>query len=161
MINFTLPPLRKRKADIPLLVTHFLQKLKPRFGEKEFSSEAFGILCLHDWPGNIRELENLVQEHMVLVPKRRIGPEDLQLKSEKTQHFEGWPSFQAAKKTVIDRFERDYLSTMLRIHNGSITLAAKAAGKDRRSFGRLVAKHGLSRYNIRADRHPNPKERPQ
>ncbi len=142
VITLTLPPLRKRKEDIPILIEHFIKKYESRFGSKSFSQDAIEMLSLHNWPGNIRELENLVQKSIIMTPGKVIEPRSISFNTEHSQR-KSFPTFQEAKKVMINEFEKDYLSTMLKLNNGNITHAAKAAGKDRRSFGRLVTKHRL------------------
>src|ERR1700733_15563452 len=76
-----LPPLRERLEDIPLLLRHFVNKFAGRIG-KEIShipSEVFELLCLHDWPGNIRELQNFIERAMIMCSGRdlRILPDEL------------------------------------------------------------------------------------
>ncbi|RPJ82669.1 MAG: sigma-54-dependent Fis family transcriptional regulator, partial [Deltaproteobacteria bacterium] len=79
VIPIKMPPLRDRKSDIPLLVNHFLEKFQAirKTKEKEFSNEALDVLIQYDWPGNIRELENLIERLSVLVDKRVFDVSDL------------------------------------------------------------------------------------
>ncbi len=141
VVPLTLPPLRERREDIPVLANHFLKKYERKFGAKRFSPAAMEKLSLHPWPGNIRELENMVQQVMILVPDDVIGPESLPFAAQNDQQPQMCYTFQEAKRKAIEAFESEYISNLLRIHDGNITRAAKAAGKDRRVFGRLVQKH--------------------
>ncbi len=143
VVPLTLPPLRERREDIPILANHFLKKYERKFGAKRFSPAAMEKLSLHPWPGNIRELENMVQHVMIMVPDRVIGPESLPFAAQDDQQPKMFHNFQEAKRKAIETFERAYISNLLRIHDGNITRAAKASGKDRRAFGRLVKKHRL------------------
>ena len=78
VIPVRLPPLRERTSDIPLLVEHFLEKLSERMGERKgISEEALELLGRYGWPGNIRELENLMERLAVLVDGDVIAGEDL------------------------------------------------------------------------------------
>jgi len=142
VITLTLPSLRERQEDIPILAGHFLKKYERKFGAKRFSPAAMEKLSLYPWPGNIRELENIVQQVMILVPGPVIGPESLPFSLREIQYSSlACQTFQEAKIKAIEAFEREYIANMLRLHNGNITRAAKTAGKDRRVFGRLVKKH--------------------
>ncbi|GHV52576.1 RNA polymerase subunit sigma-54 [Deltaproteobacteria bacterium] len=78
VVPFHIPPLRKRKEDIPLLVKHFSRRMSKKCGShKEFSQEAMGILQKYDWPGNIRELEHLVEKLYVTLQKKVIAEQDI------------------------------------------------------------------------------------
>ena len=141
IVPLALPPLRERREDIPVLATHFLKKYELKFGAKRFSPAALEMLSHHPWPGNIRELENIVLQVMILVPDEVIGPESLPFSLEDAHRSQTCQTFQEAKKKVIEAFEMEYLSDILSLYHGNITRAAKAAGKDRRVFGRLVKKY--------------------
>lgn len=143
IVPLALPSLRERREDIPILAKHFLKKYERKFGTRRFSSAAMEKLSLYSWPGNIRELENIVLQVMILVPDEVIGPESLPFSLEGGDRSQTCQPFQEAKKKVINAFEMEYLSDILSLYHGNITRAAKAAGKDRRVFGRLVKKHKL------------------
>ena len=89
VVHINLPPLRERVEDIPVLTEHFLKKYAEENAKevKGFSSEAMGYLTAFDWPGNVRQLENVVERCVVLAPKEFIEPEDLpaELRDEDTQ----------------------------------------------------------------------------
>ena len=144
VITLTLPPLRERREDIPLLVDHFIKKYAHRFGEKSLSPGAMKMLSLHTWPGNIRELENVIQQIMVMTPHRIIEPESLPFEVAESQQGRDFSPFHEAKRKSVEQFEKEYLSEILLFHKVNITQAAMAAGKDRREFGRLVKKYQLS-----------------
>ncbi len=141
VITLTIPPLRDRREDIPVLAGHFLKKYAGRFGVKELSPAAMRILSSHTWPGNIRELENVIQHSMIMSPHPVIEPESMPFKTEEIQANRFCINFQEAKRKTIEQFEREYIYNVLRAHNGNLTQAAKAAGKERSAFGRLVKKY--------------------
>jgi two-component system NtrC family response regulator len=89
VVQLTLPPLRERREDIPLLIAHFTDKLAKESGltPKTFTPEALDMLCGYEWPGNIRQLENTVERCMVMVPGDRIDVQDLspEIRDEETQ----------------------------------------------------------------------------
>lgn len=144
VITFFLPPLRDRREDIPLLAEHFLKKYAQRFGVKRLSPAAMEMLSLYSWPGNIRELENVIQQVLIMGPHQVIGPESLAFNVVESQPGQALNTFQEAKRKTIEQFEKEYVYNVLSLHKGNITQAAKAAGKDRREFGRLVKKYRLS-----------------
>ncbi len=89
VVHLMLPALRERREDIPLLVAHFIEKLSAEsgVGAKAFTPEALDFLCGYEWPGNIRQLENMVERCMVMVPGERIDVQDLppEIRNEETQ----------------------------------------------------------------------------
>jgi DNA-binding NtrC family response regulator len=144
ILRVTVPPLRERGEDVILLAEYFLE----RYGTPtmRLSDEAVLSLRQHDWPGNVRELQAAVQRAVLLSNGCIVEPEDLQLPEATTSTRAGSTAkdLVTAKLRVVGDFERTYLEGILRSHGGNVTHAAKAAGKDRRSFQRLLKKHQLS-----------------
>jgi two-component system, NtrC family, response regulator GlrR len=143
IISLTLPPLRDRREDIPLLANHFLAKYA-RESQKDvvdFSQEALQTLMAHSWPGNIRELEHVIERAIVLCQTELINETDLSLPSARP----GSPreSLQEAKAKEIARFEKSYIQGVLSISRGNITRAAQVARKNRRAFWQLIQKHQI------------------
>lgn len=138
-----LPPLRARRADIPLLARHFLE----RFGEENgkdlagLSGPAQQRLLLHDWPGNIRELENVLERAVIVARGPWVQAGDISLTG--GAEPEELLSFKAQKARAVAAFEREYLQQMLVAHDGNISRAARAAQKNRRAFWELLRKHRL------------------
>ena len=135
----TMPPLRERRDDIPFLAQHFLQQSARRM-QKEirgFLPEAMQKLMLHSWPGNIRELENVVEKAVVLSSQDMITPD---LLPSVTQE----PTGQVKPLTAArDEFEQNYLKAVLQLTGGNISRAAQIAGRYRADFYKLLKKHGL------------------
>lgn len=141
VIPISLPPLRERKEDIPLLVTHFLNKFNQQMKKevKRLTPEASQKLMLYDWPGNVRELENVIEFAMALTQKEWIT-EDLILQTrEKTISPDPLKPLKEAKES----YERTYLINLLQVCRGNVSQAAKMAGKYRADFYGLLKKHGL------------------
>jgi two-component system response regulator GlrR len=138
IVPILIPPLRERKEDIPLLANHFLRKFTAEYGKqvKEISPLALQRLVGHDWPGNIRELENKIQQCVVVATKDVIGPEDVDLPGELR-------SFKEEKQQTVSEFERNYVTKMLTLNAGNITQAARAAAMDRKNFWQLMKKHAI------------------
>jgi two-component system response regulator GlrR len=142
VLRLDLPPLRKRREDIPLLAQHFLEKYSRLFNKRiaGLSRSAFDLLSSYGWPGNIRELENIIQRAVVLCQQDELTPAHIELPARAGASDQ---SFRAQKAAVIDEFERTYLIRLLTEHNGNITKAALAAGKNRRAFFQLMKKHRI------------------
>jgi two-component system, NtrC family, response regulator GlrR len=127
----TLPPLRERSEDIPLLARHFVAKYSAAFKApaKSLSVAAMQKLMLYEWRGNIRELENVVERSVALSLQTVLGPEDIELPIDVTVGQS--ESFQALKAQTISGFERGYIQNLLRAHNGNVSRAAQAVHNGR------------------------------
>jgi two-component system response regulator GlrR len=144
VLQISLPPLRDRPGDLPLLAQHLLEKqsLLLRCEQKPLSAGAQDCLAHYRWPGNVRELENVLTRALVFSEAAEIQKEDLELPTlpDGTRDH----SFRTLKARAVKEFERDYLQRILDLHQGNITHAAKAAAKNRRAFWQLLRKHNLS-----------------
>lgn len=140
VVNLGLPPLRDRCEDIPLLVEHFLKRIAERTGKekKRFASDAMDLLLGYQWPGNIRQLNNMVEQAVALTSSVVVSKEVVEFNLPKgdTQI----ESLTEAKRA----FERDYCLRILTIAGGNIPEAARLAGRNRSDFYKIVKKHGLS-----------------
>ncbi len=151
VVRLDLPPLRDRREDVPLLARHFLARLNARFGLSisGFTAEAVQALSLHEWPGNVRELAHGVERAVVLCGGcQRLGREHLHLSQGASR--EPAERFREAKARTIAEFERNYVRTLLTTHGGNITHAARAAGKDRKSFWELIRTHRIDVASLRS-----------
>jgi len=143
VIPIHLPPLRARRSDIPLLVRHFLEKNSQKYGSKlEISDEAMVYLWEYDWPGNVREVENLIERMVVLSDNRRLGPEDIpphvrSFISEKKLPHPPLNDGEVNLREVLEQFEGRLIDEALRRTNGNRTAAAQMLGLKRTT---LVAK---------------------
>lgn len=144
ILSLKLPALRERRDDIPLLARYFLANYAKEFAlpAKEFSPEALQKLLAYDWPGNIRELENLVERAIVYSGKSTISGEDINLPE--TVFPASEPSFKLLKAQAIAEFETAYVRRMLSLKDGNISEAARAAKKNRRAFWQLMRKHDIA-----------------
>ncbi len=143
IVPITIPPLRERKADIPLLASFFLGIFRRLYDKKVagFTSEAFSRLVAYDWPGNVRELENRVQQLVVLANDEVIRESDVDNSGEDGPgRSEG--TFRDEKKRIIADFERDYVARVLERCEHNISEAARVAGLDRKSFWLLAKRNG-------------------
>jgi two-component system response regulator GlrR len=142
VIPIHLPPLRERKEDIAPLVEHFLKKFNRQM-KKEIKGLAPAVMqrfMLHDWPGNVREVENTI-EYAVAMSQQDFITEDFILRADSLG-----PTAAPLKplKEARDAFEKDYLSSLLKVCEGNVSQAAKLAGKYRADFYDLLKKHGLN-----------------
>lgn len=156
VVPLRLPPLRERQEDIILLARHFVAKYAVRFNcpACDFSKEAQQCLLMHQWPGNIRELENGIEAAVALCDGPLIQPRDFPFAAEETR---APLSFREAKAYCISQFERDYLVRLLSACSGNISEAARAAGKNRRAFWELIRKHKIEIEEFRKSaRHSKP-----
>lgn len=143
VLTVSLPPLRERQEDIPLLAEHFLRRFCQSYRRpvKEFSSRTLQRLMRYPWPGNVRELENWVHRAFLL------GEENLP--DERETEVSTGSGFQARKAEAVAAFERSYLIELMRLAHGNVSQAAKIAGKERRCLGKLLKKHNISPFRFR------------
>ncbi len=143
VLALTLPPLRERRGDILLLAHDFLEK-QAALAEtrpKNLSLAALNRLVSHSWPGNVRELQNVLTRAIVLSDRDSIELLDFDLPEDGPSAED--QSFRAMKSRAVQRFEHDFLATVLHAHDGNITRAAFAVKKNRRAFWQLLRKHDL------------------
>ena len=140
VVNINLPTLDERREDIPLLVSHFLQEIAKEAGQerKVYAPEAVELLVTAEWPGNVRQLYNIVRQNVALSRSPVISGELVQ--SSLGEHGGKLPSFSEAR----DEFTRNYLSQILQITTGNVSQAARLAKRNRTDFYKLLARHNLN-----------------
>ena len=147
VVTLTLPPLAERREDIPLLANHFLVTLATKYGKRlsGFAPEALKALGLAAWPGNVRQLYNVVEQVCALstTPLVPLALVQRALRSPSVQVL----TFTEAKQ----RFERDYLVGLLKLTDGNVADAARLADRNRTEFYRLMQKHGLTPGHFKGD----------
>jgi len=151
--TITLPPLRERVEDVPVLAYHFLRKAEAKVNKKvdRIAADALDLLKRYAWPGNLRELENIVERAVVLASERTIeavhlplhiqGPTTVGLRLEE--------SLVAAKERLTREFEREAVLRFLAESRGNVSMAARAAGTTRRNFHRLLLKYSIDASQFR------------
>jgi two-component system response regulator GlrR len=139
VVSLSLPPLKERREDIPLLVRHFLEQQSGKRRAEAFTPEALEILIANDWPGNVRQLLNVVEQCCVLCTTSLISPA-LVARALHNKAQGSDLSYANAKQ----QFEREYLIRLLKITGGRVSDAARLAGRNRTEFYRLLSKHVLS-----------------
>lgn len=153
VLSLVVPPLRDRAEDIPLLAKRFLQRFRRVDGQgpRLLSEGAIQKLLTHAWPGNVRELESTLQRAVVMCASATIQADDLECTAETPRSVPLNGSLRAVKNSATMDAERAYLVRTLVTFRGNVTHAAKAAGKERRSFQRLLRKYGIDRLSFQQD----------
>ena len=147
-----LPSLKERIGDIALLASHFLERFNQRSGKNiRLNPEVFRELEAYHWPGNIRELENKIEQLVVMATDGVVRVEDVNLRAPDARLLpQELGSFRDEKTNLVARFERDYISAVLEMEKGHITNAAKRAGLDRKNFWQLLKKYQIDAASFRA-----------
>lgn len=151
VLSISIPPLRERGCDVLELASHFLASYSKEHerAAPQLSDGVLQKLLNYSWPGNVRELEGVIQRAIVLQSSDILTPDDLELPTSHHPNGSATELFRMGKSQAIGQFERGFVARLLAAHGGNISHAAKAAGKDRRSFQRLVSKHGLDRKSFK------------
>jgi transcriptional regulator with PAS, ATPase and Fis domain len=144
--TITLPPLRERIEDVAVLAEYFLQRARAKVNKRveSVAPQALSLLRNYAWPGNLRELENIIERAVVLTSSDVIEAEHLPLHVQDVATFEPELGFMPSKARAIERFERQALATYLQEAGGNVSRAARLAKIPRRTFHRLLTKHRLS-----------------
>jgi len=143
VIVIRVPPLRDRRADIPLLISRFLDEACTRAGQrKALSADALEALLRHSWPGNVRELRNTIERLVAASRGTLVEAADLPESVRATDpHSEDQPF---ADLPTLDDLERRYLVHVLHAANGNRTRAAEILGIDRRTLYRMAERFGIA-----------------
>jgi len=140
VVNLMLPPLRERREDIPLLAQHFLSMLTEKYRRRihGFAPDALEMLSAADWPGNIRQLRNVVEQCCALCTTATI-PATLVARALRDR-----PAEILMLAEARSAFERDYLITLLKLTRGQVSEVARLAGRNRTEVYRLLQRHNLT-----------------
>jgi DNA-binding NtrC family response regulator len=143
VVNIVLPKLNERKEDIPLLARHILAKFSTRMRKeiRGISDQAMDLLQRYAYPGNVRELENILERAIAMCQGDVIQAWNLPADLEGLELY----SFERTNGTLLklDEIERDYIAHVLKLTGGSRTKAAEVLGIDRASLWRKIKKYGL------------------
>ena len=150
VIHVQLPPLRERREDIPHLIAHVLgaPEVLERHGQKRVTPAAMSALQSYGWPGNVRELMNVVSHLLTFsegpdVDVQHLPPRLTSVGPKPPLPFNEHLGFHEAKEQLLESFEREYLSALLKRCEGNISRAARESGLHRKSIERLVKKYDL------------------
>ncbi len=149
VIEINMPPLRARSGDILILAAHFLNRFNINLKKdiKGFAVEAITALENYSWPGNIRELENVIERAVVLCKSNEIGVSDLPAhiatadKGNDQYITSDILPYKELRKRVIENFERNYFSRLLERTGGNISKASRIAGVDRSNLRKLIIRY--------------------
>jgi transcriptional regulator with GAF, ATPase, and Fis domain len=145
VVPVTVPPLRQRREDIPLLVTHMLKQA----GDLSVSADTLAALSSHDWPGNVRELRNVLERAIYMAQatgSQEIGVVALPSASASSDTgfaFDAGKSYRETRAKFDAEFERRYVKWLLGRHGGNVSAAAREAKMDRKHLHDMARKHGL------------------
>lgn len=159
-----IPPLRERKEDIPKLAYYFLRLFCRKTGKRieGFSDEALESLINYEWPGNVRQLKNVVERLVIMAEDTRLNLLPLLDQFQLKQSWKGHPipetvkELNAAKKQLLEetfgQIQKAFLIKALRASNGNITRAAERVGMKRPNFCALLKKHRISGKQIKSEK---------
>jgi two-component system nitrogen regulation response regulator NtrX len=145
VVPITIPPLRERQEDLPLLTAFFSRQFAESYGRAPliFPEETMRLLQAHPWPGNVRELKNLVERLFIVCGSKEVQPEDLPVE------FSGLPTpepllraFESLREAK-EHFEKNYLEFMLQRHGYNVTRTAEALQIERSHLHKKIKRFGL------------------
>ena len=153
VVPVRLPPLRERREDIPELVNHFLARFaaERRISTPELSQEAMAALQAHDWPGNVRQLRNIIERTLILTPGDRVGCIEVDLLPPEIIDSQGSAGMGGPSLAIMgsplrearESFEREYLKIQIRRFSGNISRTASFIGMERSALHRKLKALGL------------------
>ena len=152
VIPLTVPPLRDRCEDMPLLSNYFLRHFQNQFGKRfdGISSEAMALLMRHEWPGNVRELENVISRAAAFAKEGELRPSDLpQELVEACQGAHARPSRTGTLDEIVGRAERDAIVGALRHTGGAKEQAAKVLGINRTTLWKKLRAHHIGDEEVK------------
>ena len=156
VVRIQLPPLRKRREDVPLLAEHFLRTFCEKTGRRlrGFGGDVMSALMEYDWPGNVRELANAIERAAVMAPDEQITSVDLPLRT--TSRLGTAPddlgmniAFKEGREKVIEEYEKAYLMHCLRRFKGNIGQCAQHCGIDAKTFYRKMQEYDLDKRDFK------------
>jgi len=157
VVTITLPPLRKRQEDIPLLARHFLEKFAKEYDRPDlaFAADALPSLVKRPWKGNVRELQNVIRRAVLLADDRPISAAQLTESGPEAAapgpiagNLHGL-HYNLAKHRLVEEFSAAYLADALQQNGGNVTAAAQASGMNRQAFQKLMRRFSLTAEKFR------------
>jgi two-component system nitrogen regulation response regulator NtrX len=146
VIPIFVPPLRDRADDVPRLAEHFMSELAREYGRrrKTFDPTALGLLQRYRWPGNVREMRNVLERLMIMVPGDTIAVSDLSFLDGSVAVEESFGGVSVPLHEARDRFERDYILRALGKQQGNISRTADVLGVERSNLYRKMRGFGIA-----------------
>jgi two-component system, NtrC family, response regulator GlrR len=163
ILHLFIPALRERAEDIPTLARYFLLRYAEKYQKnaRHLAASALRKLSAYSWPGNVRELEGVIQRAVLMSSGTQIFSGDIELPVAMVPESDTLLlSLRVAKAKMVQEFERSYLVEVLTACDGNISHAARTAGKERRSFQRLLRKYNIDieqfrkQHSIANTQHP-------
>jgi two-component system, NtrC family, response regulator GlrR len=152
IFELSIPPLRNRESDIEVLAQHFIVRFSRHYDipVKTLHPGTLESFRHYAWPGNVRELENWIHRELLLTEGDEIcsridQPVWLDAAADRDTLEPTLADYRTAKARALADFESTYVTRALAEAGGNVTMAARIAGKERRSFGKLLKKHGIAR----------------
>lgn len=156
VVPIKLPPLRERMDDVPILAGHFIKKYCEKNGREimTLSPQALATLMRYSFPGNVRELENIIERAVIMERGKTIRRIDLPSAGYGSQSF-AMPQirdplpFKKLKSEFVARFEREYITTLLKMYRGSVTKSARHAAMNIKNFHEKMARYGIKKEDFK------------
>jgi len=143
VVRLRIPPLRERPEHVPALIEHFKRSVRPGAEMPALSEEIPQHFCNHPWPGNVRELRNAVERAVVLQELPAFPQSSEAAEAPESDAIDVAVPFKDAKNSLTERFERRYLTALLRSTGNNVSEAARRAGIDRVYLLKLLKRYGL------------------
>ncbi len=157
VVPIKLPPVRERLDDVPLLAAHFLKKYSEK-NQKQITSispKALSALTRYSYPGNVREMENIIERAVIMEKGDALSGIDLK-RTGSAGKFDAMlrmgsdiQPFLKTKTEVVERFEKEYFSQLLRLYNGNMSRAARHAGINIKNLHEKMARYGLKKEEFK------------
>jgi len=141
VIPIMVPPLRERKEDIPALVEHFLESFAAEYGKKQkkIAPDALKMIEAYDWPGNIRELRNVIERLVIMTPSDTITAKNLLIVEQSSQDYLSYKTMKEAR----DAFEKDFIIKRLEEHNWNISKTAEILQMERSNLHKKIKAYNI------------------
>lgn len=141
VIPILVPPLRERKEDIPALVEHFLESFAAEYGKKQkkIAPDALKMLEAYDWPGNIRELRNVIERLVIMTPSDTITSKNLIIAEPTRQDYLAYKTLKEAR----DAFEKDFITKRLEENNWNVSKTAEILQTERSNLHKKIKAYNI------------------
>jgi len=158
-LTLRMPSLLEIASDVPLLANHFLKNVCIELGviEKSFSKDALQALSSHSWPGNIRELQNVIRRAVLFSKEETIGARQLMIESPLVDTGAGVTHaedaiitpYKEAKDICLDSFTRQYIHTLLTRSHGNVSQAARMSALTRAALQKIMRRYDIDGNRFR------------